>query len=66
MKTSKVHELTIDELKQQEQDIYKELVNLRVQKSVGQLENPCRIPNMRRQLARVKTVLRAKSVSSQA
>jgi large subunit ribosomal protein L29 len=53
--------LTIDELKQEEADLKKELFNLRFQKTTGEIENPMRIRAVRRGIARVLTVKKEKS-----
>jgi len=62
MKTGELRELTIEELKQRELDLLEELFNLRFQLATSQLENKMRIPQLKRDLARVKTILREKQV----
>src|SRR6266581_3964281 len=47
-----------DELGTRERELTDQLFRMRIQKSMGQLENPDKIRTMRRDLARVKTVLR--------
>ncbi len=64
MKASEVRELSIEELETKELDLHHELVNLRVRAVLGQMENPLRVRNMRRELARVKTILREHELSS--
>lgn len=61
MKAVEFRELTADELSVREQEIQKELFNLRFQQAMGQLENPSRIRQLRRELARIKTIAREKS-----
>lgn len=61
MKAVEFRELTVDELSAREQEIQKELFNLRFQQAMGQLENPSRIRQLRRELARIKTIAREKS-----
>lgn len=56
MKPSDLHALTIDELNQKEQDLRKELFNLRFQSVTGEIENPMRIQAVRRDIARVLTI----------
>ena len=51
------------ELRQKEKDITAELFNLRFQHATGQLENTQRLPQVRKDLARVKTVLRQKTLA---
>jgi large subunit ribosomal protein L29 len=48
------------ELRQKEKDLTAELFNLRFQHATGQLENTERLPQVRKDLARVKTVIRQK------
>ena len=54
----KVHELRDDELKQKLESLKTELFNLRFSHATGQLANPMQIQNVRRDIARVKTVIR--------
>ena len=61
MKASELHDLTEDELGARERDLSDQLFRLRIQKSMGQLEAPVKIRSVRRDLARVKTILRQKS-----
>lgn len=56
MKPSDLHALTIDELRQKEQDLRKELFNLRFQSVTGEIENPMRIQAVRKDIARVLTI----------
>jgi large subunit ribosomal protein L29 len=48
--------MTIDELGQKEQDLRKELFNLRFQQATGEIENPMRIHTVRKDIARVLTI----------
>lgn len=61
MKASKARELTGEELVKKEQDIREELFRLRFQHVTGQLENPIRLRLLRRELARIITVLKEKA-----
>lgn len=56
MKVKDLKEMTMEELDQQLQDIKKEQFNLKVQQVSGQLENPVRIKDLRRSVARIKTI----------
>jgi large subunit ribosomal protein L29 len=56
MKASEYRELTEDELRQKRDDTKKELFNLRVQQSTGQLEKAVRIRELRREVARILTI----------
>jgi large subunit ribosomal protein L29 len=55
VKPSEVRGLTIDELTQKEQDLRRELFNLRFQQATGEIENPMRIRLVRKDIARVLT-----------
>ncbi|MEM9616731.1 MAG: 50S ribosomal protein L29 [Pseudomonadota bacterium] len=57
MKASEVRDMTNDELKDKLLQLKKEQFNLRFQKASGQLEKTARIGEVRREIARVKTVL---------
>lgn len=59
MKASELRELSAAELEQKLAELKQELFNLRFQHAVNQLENPMRIKAVKRDIARVKTVLRA-------
>ena len=63
MKAMEIRDLTQDELLQKEKDLTEELFNLRFQHSLGQLENTMRITDVRRDLARVKTIIRESSTT---
>jgi large subunit ribosomal protein L29 len=49
------------ELRQKEKEFTEEIFNLKFQHATGQLENTQRLPQVRKELARVKTVLRQKA-----
>ena len=60
MKIGEIRDLGVDDLQARAKDIDDQLFRLRIQKSMGQLEAPIKIRTLRRDLARVKTVLRQK------
>ena len=60
MKAAELRDLADDELGVKERELTDQLFRMRIQKSMGQLESPERIKNVRRDLARVKTFLRMK------
>ena len=60
MKAAQVRDLGVDELGARERELTDQLFRMRIQKSMGQLEAPEKIRTVRRDLARVKTVLRQK------
>ena len=63
MKVSEIRELTIEELKQREQDVSEELFNLKFQRATAQLENKMRVRQVRRDLARIKTIIKEKQTA---
>ena len=58
MKAKELRELAEEELKEKAKELGQELFNLRFQKGTGQLGNTAMIPKTKRDLARVKTVLK--------
>lgn len=64
MKVSELRESTIDELSVKEQDMRKELFNLRFQQATGEIENPMRIRAIRKDIARVLTLIAEKKKQS--
>jgi large subunit ribosomal protein L29 len=63
MKPSKVREMGTDQLETKQRELQEQLFRLRVQQSIGQLDNAIKLRETRRDIARVKTVLREKQVS---
>jgi large subunit ribosomal protein L29 len=63
MKARELRELSIPELKEKLSQLREELFNLRFQKSIHRLENPMRIRQVKRDIARVLTVLREKELN---
>tara|TARA_Y100001934_G_scaffold238453_1_gene291404 strand:+ start:449 stop:646 length:198 start_codon:yes stop_codon:yes gene_type:complete len=61
MKAEEVRQKTDDELSDQLGDLRKEAFNLRFQQASGQLENNARVREVRRDIARIKTVLHERS-----
>jgi len=63
MKVTEVRDLAVDELRQREKELDDQLFRLRIQKSMGQIEAAGKLKAVRRDLARVKTVLREKETA---
>ncbi|MCX6570294.1 MAG: 50S ribosomal protein L29 [Candidatus Aminicenantes bacterium] len=57
MKIKELKEMSTDELKHREAELVEQLFKLRFQKSLGQLESPMKIKNIRRDIARIKTLV---------
>jgi large subunit ribosomal protein L29 len=60
VKPEQVREMSEDELRGREKELREQLFKLRFQKSIGQLDNGMKMREIRRDIARVKTVLRQK------
>ena len=60
MKASQFRDQTVEELRERERELSEQLFALRLQKVTGQLEKPARIREVRKDLARVLTVLHEK------
>ncbi len=58
MKASEIRDLTAAELENKLVDLKKELFALRFQHTVNQLENPARLKDVKKDIARVKTIIR--------
>ena len=57
MKIKELKEMSADELKHREAELVDQLFKLRFQKSLGQLESPMKVKNLKRDIARIKTLL---------
>jgi large subunit ribosomal protein L29 len=66
VKPDKVRELSVDDLKGKEKELQEQLFRLRLQKSVGQIDNALKLRETRRDIARVKTILKEKRGSAPA
>ena len=61
MKAAELRETTVEELRKKEQDLRKELFNLRFQKATGEIENPMRIRAIKKNIAKILTVITEKN-----
>ncbi|MBM7561803.1 large subunit ribosomal protein L29 [Fusibacter tunisiensis] len=64
MKATKIREMTTQELNDKVVELKNELFNLRFQLATGQLENPMQIKAIKKDIARVKTILRDKEINA--
>ena len=60
MKAKEIKQMTKEELEHSIDELFRERLNLRVQAKTGQLQNSARITHIRRDIARIKTELRAR------
>ena len=65
MKAKELRDLSVEELREKEVELNQELFNLRIQKATGQLGNTAIIGKTKKDLARVKTVIRELEVSAE-
>lgn len=61
MKAKDLRDLTFEELKERRKDFIKELFQLRLQHATANVENPMRLRELRRSIARVETILGEKT-----
>ena len=66
MKASEIRELSTEELETKLKDLKAELFNLRFQLAINQLDNPMRISAVKKDIARVQTVLRQNELKNSA
>ena len=66
MKTKELHELTVDELNTKLKDLKEELFNLRFRHAIGQLENPASLKNVKKDIAKIKTILKERELATKA
>ena len=62
MKSKEIRDLTSEEIERKVKDLKVELFNLRFQLATGQLDNPMRLNEVRKNIARCKTVLREREL----
>ncbi|MBE6144572.1 MAG: 50S ribosomal protein L29 [Firmicutes bacterium] len=63
MKNNEIRELTNEEITKKIEEYKEELFNLRFNQATGNLENPARIRELRKLVARMKTILRERELS---
>ena len=66
MKATEIRELTNEELASKLKELKAELFNLRFQLAINQLDNPMRITAVKKDIARIKTVIRANELAKNA
>lgn len=66
MKAAEIRELTGEELVAKLESLKKDLFNLRLQHATNQLDNPKKITDVRREIAKVNTVLRERVLAEKA
>ena len=66
MKTKELHELTVDDLNTKIKELTEELFNLRFRHAIGQLENPASLKTCKKDIAKIKTILRERELAAKA
>ncbi|MDO4742923.1 MAG: 50S ribosomal protein L29 [bacterium] len=66
MRAQEIREKTSEELAKELKDLQKELFHLRFQLAINQLDNPTRIRAVKKDIARVKTIMREKELNNSA
>jgi large subunit ribosomal protein L29 len=61
MKVAELRDKSVDELSSRERDLHEQLYKLRFQRATGRLENPMKIREVKREIARIKTLLSERS-----
>ena len=64
MKASELRELNEEELRSREMELKDQLFKLKVKKAIGQLDNPMKLKLIKRDIARIKTILNEKRKES--
>jgi len=64
MKANKLRDMSVNELEQKLNELKGELFNLRFQMATGQLENPMRVKDVKKSIARIKTILKENELKS--
>jgi len=65
MRAKELRELSLDDLELKRKEFREEIFHLALRRATGQLENPMKVRESRRDLARVETVIRERALTSQ-
>jgi large subunit ribosomal protein L29 len=65
MKNKELNDLSPEELKHKEEELVEQLFKLRFQKSLGQLDSPMKVKSVRRDIARIKTLLNRRTKATE-
>ena len=63
MKAKEIRNLSVEELNKKLEDLKKDLFNLRLQHATNQLDNPIKIAQVKKDIARVKTIIREQQLA---
>ena len=65
MKASEIRDMNLDEMHRKVSDLKEELFNLRFQHQIGQLENPQRMKQTKKDIARIQTIIKEVTLNQQ-
>lgn len=65
MQAKELREMSVDDLKQKNAELREEIAHLRLKRSTSQAENPMKLRDTRRDLARAETILREKALAAE-
>ncbi|MBQ6857648.1 MAG: 50S ribosomal protein L29 [Lachnospiraceae bacterium] len=65
-KAAEIRQLSVEELNTKLADLKKDLFNLRLQHAINQLDNPLKIAEVKKDIARVNTIIRQKNMANKA
>ena len=66
MKAAEIRQLSVEELNTKLADLKKDLFNLSLQHAINQLDNPLKIAEVKKDIARVNTIIRQKNMANKA
>ena len=66
MKPAEIRQMTAEELNTKLAELKKDLFNLRLQHAINQLDNPLKIAQVKKDIARVNTIIRQKNMANKA
>ena len=66
MKAKEIRELSVEQLNEKVLELKKDLFNLRLAHATNQLDNPTKIADVKRDIARIKTVIRERQLAAKA
>ena len=66
MKPAEIREMTLDDIKFKLKDMAKALFNVRFQHAAGRLDNPMKMPQLKKSIARMKTIIKEKDMEKRA
>lgn len=66
MNPAEIRDMTLDDLKLKIKELSKEFFNIKLQHAMGRLDNPMRVPQIKKDIARINTIMREKELEKRA